>query len=44
MEKTYTFSYDRLWHRLIDLKMTDENGAFDDQRDCQYGKRKIGEP
>ena len=21
MEKTYTFSYDRLWHRLIDLKM-----------------------
>ena len=21
MDKTYTFSYDRLWHRLIDLKM-----------------------
>ena len=25
-------------------KGSDENGAFDDQRDCQYGKRKIGEP
>ena len=23
-------------------KGSDENGAFDDQRDCQYGKRKIG--